>query len=100
MKPYRNKKLRDFANGRSCTLNIAGVCNSDKATSVWCHFQYGYGGMATKPDDCSGGIGCSSCHDVIDARVPYNWINEFERYFYMARSQARSIKLAIEEGVL
>lgn len=99
MKIYKNKKLTEFARGQECTLNIAGVCNYNSETSVWCHFNLEGGKMGGKTDDLSGGIGCSSCHDALDGRVKYEWCNPDEKYFYMARSMKRSLLLAIENGV-
>ena len=98
-KPYRNKKLREFARGKECTLNIAGVCNYNPETSVWCHFNFDGGKMGGKTHDLSGGIGCGSCHSVLDGHTKHTWSNPDEKYFYMGRSMVRSLLLAIEYGV-
>ncbi|MGP2961894.1 MULTISPECIES: DUF1364 domain-containing protein [Serratia] len=70
---FRSKTLRDSARGRCCTLQIPGICNGNPETTVLCHLPSSTHGMGYKSDDYWAVFGCSSCHDVIDGRVPYDW---------------------------
>lgn len=70
---YRSKALRDSARGRCCTLQIPGICNGNPETTVLCHLPSSTHGMGYKSDDYWAVFGCSSCHDVIDGRIPYDW---------------------------
>lgn len=46
--------IRKAAKGEQCTLNIAGVCNYNPETVVFCHFPSETHGMGLKSDDLSG----------------------------------------------
>jgi hypothetical protein len=60
---YVSKKLRDFARGQDCTLQLEGICNRNPETTVMCHMRYfGMAGVAMKPHDFSAYHGCSDCH--------------------------------------
>lgn len=83
--------IRNAAKGEQCTLNIAGVCNYNPETVVFCHFPSETHGMGLKSDDLSGGFGCSSCHDVIDGRSHIRLSRE-DKEFYMRRSQFRTMR--------
>ena len=100
IKPYRNKKLTQSAKGKGCTLNIPNVCKYNTETTVWAHYNFEGGKMGGKTDDLSGGYACYNCHSVIDGHIKHEWLNPDEKYFYMGRSMARSLKIAIDEGVL
>lgn len=57
-----NQKLRDFARGQPCTLQMPW-CNHNPETTVLCHIRmFGISGMATKPPDFLAFHGCSECH--------------------------------------
>jgi hypothetical protein len=59
---YVSKKLRDFAKGKTCTMQSAW-CNRNPETTVLCHARRGSGaGMAQKPHDFWAYHGCSDCH--------------------------------------
>lgn len=98
-KPYRNKKLTQSAKGCGCTVNLPNVCSYDSSTVVWAHFNFDGGKMGGKTDDHSGGYACHECHARIDGHIKHEWTNTDEKYFYMGRSMARSLKIAIEQGV-
>ncbi|ENY0908407.1 DUF1364 domain-containing protein [Serratia marcescens] len=70
---FRSKALRDSARGQCCTLQISGICNGNQETTVLCHLPSSTHGMGYKSDDYWAVFGCSSCHDVIDGRIPYDW---------------------------
>jgi len=97
--PMRNKKITKSSQGAACTLNIAGICNYNPETTVYCHLPDGNGGMGMKSTDLSGCDGCSSCHDVLDGRVKSE---EFEqnKEFYMRRANVRTLERLFSEGVL
>ncbi len=59
---YKSKKLRDFARGQDCLLNL-GCCNHDPETTVLCHIRlFGVAGMSVKPPDFLAFHACSECH--------------------------------------
>ena len=64
---HESKKLRDSARGRECMVRIPNVCNHNPETTVLAHLNGG--GMGTKKSDLMAAFACSSCHDVLDARV-------------------------------
>ncbi|WP_261462338.1 DUF1364 domain-containing protein [Serratia proteamaculans] len=73
---FRSKALRDSARGQCCTLQIPGICNGNPETTVLCHLPSSTHGMGYKSDDYWAVFGCSSCHDVIDGRVVYDWYKQ------------------------
>ncbi len=95
----RSKKITDAAKWETCTLQIAGECNYNPETTVFCHFPDESHGIAKKADDISGGFGCSNCHDCIDGRrKSEEWSGHKE--FYMRRSQTRTMRRLFELGVM
>ena len=95
---YRNKKLRDSAQGQDCQLRIPGVCNGNPETVVWCHLngqEYGKG-MGHKSHDIFGFYGCSSCHDVYDGRRQDAMALTEDAHAAMLRS----LRIAADMGVL
>lgn len=93
----RSKKIRDSAKGEACTLRITGVCNRNPETTVLAHLPDESKGMGRKSDDISACYACSSCHDVIDGRVPHD---EGELEWYMRRAMVRTWRKLIEKGVI
>lgn len=95
----RSKKLKASSKGKPCTLNIAGVCNYNKETTVACHLPDESHGMGIKAIDLCMCDGCSDCHDVLDGRVHSD---EFRQHkdFYMRRAQTRTLKRWVEEGLI
>ncbi|TYL44600.1 nuclease domain-containing protein [Dickeya sp. ws52] len=73
---FRSKALREPAYGQVCTLQIPGICNGNPETTVLCHLPSPTHGMGYKGDDFWAVYSYSSCHDVIDRRVPYDWVQE------------------------
>lgn len=98
-KPIHSQALRDSASGELCTIQIAGVCNYDRSTTVLCHLPDESHGTARKSDDISAAFGCNACHDVIDGRAPYLF-DEGERDWYMRRAQVRTLRRWIEMGLV
>ncbi|WP_317177187.1 DUF1364 domain-containing protein [Pectobacterium sp. HCp5_1] len=85
---YRSKSLRDSARGQVCTLQISGICNFNRETTVLCHLPSLTHGMAYKSDDFYAVFGCSACHDVIDGRMPYDWRPGEKEETYLAALHA------------
>lgn len=60
--PYVSQRLRDFAKGQTCTLQMPW-CNHNPETTVLCHVRsFAGAGMAQKPHDFIAYHGCSECH--------------------------------------
>lgn len=95
----KSKKIREAAKGQQCTFNIAGVCNYNPETVVFCHLPSETGGMALKSSDLCGAFGCSACHDVVDGRV-YNFDYKDDGWFYNFRANNRTIQKLFEMGVI
>ena len=100
-KPYRNKKILDYARGQECQIRLPGVCNENPETVVACHIrQYEFGaGIGIKPDDCCVAYCCSSCHDQLDGRTATkfkaDWISG---QFYKA--SIRTMRILFRDGVV
>lgn len=94
-----SKKLRDSASGQDCTLNIAGICNYDDATTVLAHLPDESHGMSQKADDISGAFACSECHDCIDGRHTVKLSSE-DKEFYMRRGMVRTWRHWIDSGLI
>ena len=95
----RSKKITSAARGQQCQIQIAGVCNNNPDTVVFCHFPDESHGIAQKASDASGAFGCSACHDAVDGRVKSDeWRDN--KLFYMRRAQTRTIHKLFELGVL
>lgn len=60
--------LRRSAKYRQCQVRIPSVCNRDSETVVLAHV--GKSHMGGKCHDLLATFACSSCHDVMDGRVP------------------------------
>lgn len=96
---FRSKSLRESARGQVCTLQIPGICNGNPETTVLCHLPCNSHSMGYKSDDYWAVFGCSSCHDVIDGRTPYDWQKgECEEHFLLALHA--TMKCWIEDRLL
>jgi hypothetical protein len=95
-----SKHVQDAARDEECTLNIAGVCNYDPATSVMAHLPDESNGMGTKSFFLSVAISCSACHDAIDRRTLAPAMTELDRAFYMRRAQTRTWRRLVEKGIV
>jgi len=80
-------------------MNIAGVCNYQEETVVFCHTPDETHGIALKADDICGFDGCSACHDAVDGRVKSDEFLEHKE-FYLRRAVTRTIRRRLEQGVL
>lgn len=60
--------LRDFAEGKPCTLRFPG-CDGGGETTVLAHIRIGnIAGVGQKPPDLCGAHSCVNCHDILDGR--------------------------------
>lgn len=60
--------LRKHAQGKPCMIRLPG-CRGDE-TTVLCHYRSPTTGMGQKEPDVIGAWGCSSCHAIVDEKVP------------------------------
>jgi len=96
----RSNAIRNSANGKPCSLNIAHVCNYSTDTTVFAHFRLpGIAGAALKPSDVLGAYSCSSCHDAIDGRSKLK-VSEVDKYYYLLRGLVRTLELQHADGVI
>ena len=95
-KRVRSKKITQSANGELCTLRIPGVCNSNPETTVFAHMNGG--GMGYKHHDIHGCYACSSCHDLIDARISYG--DEFIKAKELLRAMIETQNKLIQKGLI
>ncbi len=101
-----SQKLRDSAQGESCTFTIPGVCCGDPETVVLCHLPDDSHGISRKSDDICAAYGCVACHDAIDYRIDYFLkyenlqVARADREWFMRRAQTRTERRMIEKGVL
>lgn len=96
----RSKAIRDSARNQPCTVEIVGVCNHDRTTTVLAHLALDQPGIARKPDDLSACYACSACHDVLDGRAP--WPEEEAPFadWYKRRAQARTIVKLEQQNII
>lgn len=93
----KSKAITSSARDEDCTFNIAGVCNYDNQTVVFCHLPFAERGIGQKVTDLCGAYGCSSCHDVVDGRA-----NAFvdDLNWYMVRALVRTQERLFDKGIL
>src|SRR4051812_49420808 len=90
-------KITESARNEMCQIRLACICNYDRATTVWCHAAGSAAGkgIGMKAHDLLGAYGCSSCHDVVDRRVPTDLPRPVvETAFW--QGHARSVLLLLE----
>lgn len=95
--------IRASARGEDCTIELAGVCNYDPTTVVWCHENsYAAGkGMGLKALDIFGAYGCSACHAVYDGQVKRPpWLTEEEVDYRFEQAKAKSREKLIKKKLL
>lgn len=90
-------KITKSAKGEECQIRIPGYCNGNPETVVFCHL--GGAGMGRKSNDIHGAYGCSSCHDVIDSRVPCH-LNHNTIKLYFLEAVTRTQLILIDKGLI
>jgi len=91
--------IRKAAKGEQCTLNIAGVCNYNPETVVFCHFPSETHGMGLKSDDLSGGVGGGGRRAAVEGRAHIKLSRE-DKEFYMRRSQFRTMGRLVDLEII
>ena len=94
-----SKKLRNSARNQDCTLRLA-CCNFDPETTVLAHLPVNQGGMGMKSPDIFAVFACSSCHDALDGRKPYQ-IDKDDLLRALAETQMKWFEMGLikVEGV-
>ncbi len=96
MKPCSSKKVRDSANGESCTM-MSNMCNDDGYNVHLCHIPLkGMAGMGQKAHDFLAFYGCEGCHRYFDTEGrgdPQRWELAF-------LAQAKTQTILYELGLL
>jgi hypothetical protein len=97
----RSAKVTQSANGQPCTLEIAGQPCAPRETVVLAHIPIpGNHGAALKPDDLCAAYGCSTCHDLLDGRIPGLERGSADWLFYALRGMARTLRLLHDAGIV
>ena len=94
-------KITQSAKGEDCTVRIAGICNHNPETVVLAHLsgiRYGHG-TGQKVNDMHGAYCCSSCHDVLDGRVGYNYKRDHLKLWHLEGIIETQIKL-LNKGLI
>ena len=101
--PLRSRKYRDGSRGQHCKLRIAGVCEDNRETTVFCHFPDRHYGKSQKASDTSGADGCQRCHDVMDRRVKMpngDLISREDWLFYALRGIQETLEDRVARGIV
>lgn len=86
-------KLRKSAQGQNCTLRLTG-CNYNPETVVLAHIRFNqFCGVAMKPPDYMSCFACSSCHDIVDARVKGDFTHQD-----LLRANFETMKYWVDNG--
>ena len=97
-KPYRNKKILDYAKGQDCSIRLPGCCNNTE-TVVAAHIhEYEFGhAKGIKADDCCVAYVCYHCHLILDGANNYDkdWL---EGQFHKANT--RTLRLCFRDGIV
>ena len=95
--------ITDSARGEDCQIRISGVCNFDRATTVWAHANGSAAGkgIGMKSPDLLGAYGCFACHQCVDGQrpPPMGWTRDDVRLAFW-QGHARSILKLIEKGIV
>jgi hypothetical protein len=97
--------MRKSADGESCTLQVAGVCNHQLETVVLTHFRWlGDCGGSIKPTDLQAAYGCSECNRWTDSPTPAETADraryESDRNFYALRAMVRTQLRMVAKGII
>jgi len=95
-----SQHIRKAARGELCTVQIAGICRHDPATTVLAHLPDESGGMARKSDDIAAAFACDVCHDVLDGRRAWPHSEAEHSEWYQRRAMVRTWRRLVELGVV
>lgn len=96
-RPFVSQAWRQSARGKTCQLQISGVCNHDPETTVLCHLRmFGWAGAAEKPPDYLAVYACGACHDALDRRGTKADVDPWD----ILRALGNTLNIHHEEGRL
>ena len=90
--------LRKYAQGKPCMIRLPG-CTGIAEETVLCHYRDSSTGMGQKENDLIGAWGCSHCHDVVDGRRNYEWIDPAGTGHAFLQAIIRTQQQLIRDGV-
>jgi Protein of unknown function (DUF1364) len=96
-------KITESARDQECTMRIPGICNFDRATTVWAHANGNSAGkgFGLKSPDSLGCYACSSCHDLYDRRVPKpKGMRREDIELAFHHGHQRSYQILLEKGLV
>ena len=89
--------LRESARGQGCTVHLT-ACNRNPETVVLAHAPSLDKGWAVKGPDWWAAYACSSCHDLLDGRAPWEeCCTKIEAWWWAVY---RTQKIMHQEGLL
>lgn len=97
-KEYRNQKLIKWMHGKPCQVSSPFCEGLNGANTVPAHSNSAdYGkGKGQKADDIACAISCQKCHWFLDLSEASRDVKRF----YHDRAIIRTIRLALDEGIL
>jgi hypothetical protein len=98
-------KITESARLEECQIRLAGICNRNPETTVWCHANGSAAGkgIGMKSHDLLGAYGCSDCHDAYDRRNLGSANRRHNReHIELAfwQGHARSVLILVEKGIV
>ena len=60
-------KIRESARGENCAFRFPNICSFNPETTVLCHINTKYKGIALKSHDIFSAYGCYDCHSALDS---------------------------------
>jgi hypothetical protein len=89
-------KLRNSARGQPCAMQIPGICNHDRETTVLAHLPSETKGMGNKSHDFFAVFACSECHYHLDN----NRLSELDRLYFSLRALMRTWEIWVSLGLV
>jgi len=86
------------ARGQACTIRLDGCYGgANNETVIFAHLNGG--GMGAKCLDIHGAYSCSSCHDILDGRVPSIHEREFLLLSHLM-GMKRTQEILVSKGLM
>lgn len=97
---YRNKKIREAAEGEECTMH-SEYCNHNPETTVAAHSPFGLDGkgLGIKSNDFNVAFLCSLCHDALDGRISAGWDREWREILF-GRAHRKTLERLFELEII
>jgi len=93
------RKLRDFAKGKDCTVQLYPHCSFNTEETVLAHAPCEDKAMSKKSPDWWGAHSCYTCHMILDGQIKADDITQEEKYRCHMRGVYRTQKRIIDEGL-